>query len=432
MDFLRRHVFFLGCGLACIAGIALGVTGLKAMPDVRDEMQKAGNLYQRLTGLQPVNKERLDAERRRIDQMIADRDRVMESAKGLYRNVVEPVVEDGETSYRYRLLVPDVFPNGEADARFRFRDKYVEAMEELLESLKSGGLPGPTEIANWQDRIEDERAAAVELGGVSDAPPSGPARTPSGVLTKAGARIDARARASIAAAQRIYCYAVGFEDERPPDRFASLLFREEMDEVKSSEAPELEDVWRAQISYWVQKDVVDAIVAVNSEAAEEAREQGEHAWVGVMPVKDVISIRVSPDYVFDFIEPNEPAMPGGYEPALPPGTPDSAFTGTASGGAFDTVHYTLKLVMDQRDIPLLVDRLCRNSFHTLLRVAYKAVSPNRDMVGKIYGSEPVVNVVLDFEVVMLGEVFRELMPDSVCEDYEITCPERGDEGEKEG
>jgi hypothetical protein len=54
------------------------------------------------------------------------------------------------------------------------------------------------------------------------------------------------------------------------------------------------------------------------------------------------------------------------------------------------------------------------------------------MVEKIYGSEPVVNVVLDFEVVMLGEVFRELMPDSVCEDYEIACPERGDEGEEEG
>ena len=78
--------------------------------------------------------------------------------------------------------------------------------------------------------------------------------------------------------------------------------------------------------------------------------------------------------------------------------------------------------MDQRDIPLLVDRLSNNSFHTLLRVSYQSVPPNRKMEGKIYGAEPVVNVVMDFESIMLGEVFRPLMPTSVCEYYEIPCP----------
>ena len=80
--------------------------------------------------------------------------------------------------------------------------------------------------------------------------------------------------------------------------------------------------------------------------------------------------------------------------------------------------------MDQRDILRLVDWICKDSFHTLLRVAYKRVEPNRRMIGKIYGSEPTVNVVMDFETMMLGELFRPLMPDIVCEDFEIDCSER--------
>ena len=88
------------------------------------------------------------------------------------------------------------------------------------------------------------------------------------------------------------------------------------------------------------------------------------------------------------------------------------------------MQFSVKLIMDQRDIPRLIDRLSKNSFHTPLRVAYRAVAPNRKMVGKIYGAEPTVNVVIDFETIMLGEVFRRLMPDEVCEYYEIRCPER--------
>ena len=92
--------------------------------------------------------------------------------------------------------------------------------------------------------------------------------------------------------------------------------------------------------------------------------------------------------------------------------------------------------MDQRDIPRLINELTADSFHTLLRVAYQAVPVNRDMVGKIYGSEPAVIVVMDFETVMLGEVFRPLMPPVVCEalaeeGYGITCPEP-EEDEEEG
>ena len=223
----------------------------------------------------------------------------------------------------------------------------------------------------------------------------------------------------------MYCYALHFNDENPPSRVMSLHFEPAMKDTGTVDAPELEDVWRAQVGYWVQKDVVDAIVAINNEAAEEARRKGENGWIGIMPVKEVISIRVMPDYVPPLGEGETyaPAAPGGYEEALSPGTAESVFTGTAPSASYEVVQSTVKLVMDQRDIPRLVDSICKNSFHTLLGVSYEAVPPNRKMVGKIYGSEPTVNVVMDFETVMLGEVFRRLMPQVVIEYYDIRCRE---------
>ena len=55
---------------------------------------------------------------------------------------------------------------------------------------------------------------------------------------------------------------------------------------------------------------------------------------------------------------------------------------------------------------------------------------NKSLTGKVYGSEPTVNVVMDFESVLLGDVFRPLMPKAVCDKYEVKCPEP--KGEDEG
>lgn len=429
MDFLRRHAFYLGCGLACIAGVVLGVTGLRAMPDVERELENVAGLYGKLQSLaaQPVNLDRIEAEEARIALLVTDRDKVIDKGWDLYPNVVEKIVEGGNTSYSYHTLVPDVFPDGAPKVRFAFRAEYETAMTRLLVSLKSGAPPSYADIAVWTDRIADEHAADKEAlldRGAPEAPaaPSGPLRTPAGMLTVSGAREDARARASIAAAQGIYCYAVPHTERPSPAKVPSLHFLPEMIAGDTGDAPPMEDVWLAQISYWVQQHVVDAIAAVNNEAAEQARGDQGAPWVGIMPVKEVISIRVAPDYVPTQGEPFATALPGGYGEAAPPGTAESYFTGTASGPSYEVVQYTVKLVMDQRDIPLLVDRICSNSLHTLLRIAYEVVPPNRDLDGKIYGAEPTVNVVMDFEVIMLGTVFRKVMPQEICDYYEIPCP----------
>ena len=88
--------------------------------------------------------------------------------------------------------------------------------------------------------------------------------------------------------------------------------------------------------------------------------------------------------------------------------------------------------MDQRDILKLVEQISNNRFYTLVRAAYKEVPPNSMLTGKIYGSEPAVNAVLEFEFVMLGGLFREWMPVVVCEKYGIKCPEREEAKDDKG
>lgn len=413
MDFVRRNLFLILCGVGAVAGIGLGVTGLRAMPSVVKEMETAAGVYRALESLQSqsVNPGFIKAETERIEAIQQDHAKVLERAKQLYG---------------YEPLVAGLFPQAAAGKRIEFRAKYGEAMKKLLDSLHWGGPPTAADIEAMKDKIDNEKAAQ-KFGGEPTAPASAPAagmHTPAEVLTKVGAKNDQTARAAIAAAQKIYCYAINFFEDKPPERVASLEFLPTMKDSGTVEAPVTEDVWRAQLSYWIQQDVVEAIVAVNDEAAEAAKQAKEDQWVGIMPVKEIISIRVS-DYVPPTGELLAVTPVVGYSAAIPQGTAESVFTGTASGDSYEVVQFTVKLIMDQRDIPLLVERLCNNSFLTLLRVSYKSIPVNKAMTGKVYGAEPTVMVVMDFEAVLLSEVFRPLMPTEVCDKYEwIKCPER--------
>jgi len=149
----------------------------------------------------------------------------------------------------------------------------------------------------------------------------------------------------------------------------------------------------------------------------------------------VISIRLSGGFVLEDDAVYVGASPGGYNEALPAATPNTVFTRSRSGKSYDVVQFTVKLIMDQRDILRLVDRITKNKLHIPLRIAYEAVPPNRKMVGKVYGSEPTVNVVMDFETILIPGVFRPLMPSAICEDEKykhIPCPPRTTGEEKEG
>ena len=102
MDFLKRHLFLILCGVGAAAGIGLAATGMRAMPKVKTELAAAATVYNNLEGLSPVNPRSIEAENQRIAAILDDRAKVLDSAKQLYR---------------YEPLVEGVFPNGPPDKR---------------------------------------------------------------------------------------------------------------------------------------------------------------------------------------------------------------------------------------------------------------------------------------------------------------------------
>lgn len=429
MDFVKRNMFFILCAVGAIAGIALGVTGLRAGPKVVAQMKTAEGIYTSLDGLQSkaVNEETIKAEEQRIDSVKDDRAKILQKAEELYPGYFKDCTGTGEDrTCKLNSLVDNVLPEGPSDARLKYRAAYQEAMKALIGKLNGGTPASPTEQANMQRKIENEKVESANDPALA-AEFAGETKNAAGVLTRAGVRQDAKVRADQQAAQRIYCYVIGFltDKERKPEYQPSFQYDDAMEDVNSGEPPAPAEVWLAQVGYWIQRDIVDAIADINNAAAEELKAAGKDRWVGTMPVKDIVSIRLSPDF---YVPPEGQLYPlpepGGFAPAVPAGTAETVFTKNASGPYYQVVQLSVKLIMDQRDVMKLVERITNNRFYTLVRAAYKSIPPNVNFTGKIYGSEPVVNVVLDFEFVMLGDLFCPWMPAAMMDKYPwIKCPE---------
>ena len=128
MDFLRRHAFFIVCGVVALIGIALIVTGARAMPSVLEEMNEVESTHRSLNSLQsqPVSMAKIDAAKRRIELVLDDRDKVANKANELYG---------------YEPLVPGALPDGDALKRNDFKAKYTTEMEKLLAVSKRSSSP---------------------------------------------------------------------------------------------------------------------------------------------------------------------------------------------------------------------------------------------------------------------------------------------------
>ena len=399
MDVLRRHLFLIICGLVGVAGIAGGAVAITVMSGVQTGMEKAVRLHGQLSShtRSPVNKEMIDAEQKRI-----------EAITGYH----EKTVALADRVARHEQLVDGFFPAPNYDARFEFPKAYRAALDEMYLRLKAGTLPTESEIRDAEERIEDERraAASVDFGVDEDeARRDGEDESPdeedmeqgnrSGLITPEQARQDPYVRASIAKAKRIYCYATPPMD---PDLSSFDVIEAVYD--PGGRPPSLPDCWDAQLSLWIQQDVVEALATVNERAAEQLEEQDR--WVGNLPVKDLVSLRVNPRYV------------GTHENA-----PVEAFTGNTSGQDYEVVYFTLNVVVDARDLPSIIAEICRNNFTTLYRVNYKAEPPNLGMIERIYGGEPVVDVMLDFQTILFSKLYLPIMPSVILEEVNKQRPE---------
>lgn len=195
--------------------------------------------------------------------------------------------------------------------------------------------------------------------------------------------------------------------------------------IHMSGAPSPRDIWYAQVSLWIQEDIVNAIRKLNDDAAQELDD--EDVNVVHLPVKRIVDVTIDgyvlgPGTIVPFPKTSVEQTAGQGRPSMREGPPDQSFTGSASGEQFDVVRFTLQVVVDQRDMLKLVDYVTRENFYQLIDAHYEKLS-SPDMEGYFYGHEPVVLATLDFEGFMARKVFKGMMPEAVLIDLGIVQAE---------
>ncbi len=405
LDILKRNLFNIICAVVVVASLAIGGWGVSKMADVDTELKSVSALHGQFGKFRraPANERTIQAEKTRVETVRRNYGRFLEAA--LAFNDYTPLEPPAGEAF---------FPTPSQTGKLEFSRIYMAAFDRLFDRLKAGAPPSAADVAQTQEEMDEEARAAKSFGedeepGTSDAAPAvrdGEAEEAykSGRITTAQARESAAARASIRRARGVYCYA----------DMSLFDINEDFARAGRFSVPPPIDMWKAQVSLWVQEDVVESLVRANETVAQRLKADGRPAWVGVLPVKEIISIRVS-DYLPKDVRPGKRDVLG-PEPVEPPSSSDGVFTQNKSEDLYDLVQFTLKMVVDPRDLPLIIDEVCKDRFHTLLNIEYAYETDalqTLDMEGRIYGSEPAVKILMDFETIFFGDRYRRLMPDAV-------------------
>lgn len=302
-------------------------------------------------------------------------------------------------------LIRGVLPDARSDAkRYEFGEAYATAIVGLVKRLQAAGPAGPGEIQAAQREIDEWRAWLAEQDDedcVQRQFPSRPAapRTHSdGLIRQATARGDPRLdpvlRAGVERARSILCYAA------PRSFHLSPVIRDDR-------PPSMEEIWYAQVGLWIQQDVVEAVAELNNQVS--AARSDTDAHVQHSPVKRIIRIAID-GYRLDGTTIRFPSIDD--EPRRAGTAARLVFTPYTGHGDIDVIPFRLTLIVDQRDMLEVIDRISAKNLYRCVNLSYTTPGDERKS-GYLYGSEPVVRVQIEFEAYFLRALFEPLMPDDV-------------------
>jgi hypothetical protein len=412
--FIRNQWISLASGVVALLAVGAAVYGM-TRTTVVDAMQQRVTAAREIDGLlsNPQNDATIAAEKRRAQAF----DEVYNAtlAKAADHNRREP-------------LMPGVFPpppGQQTEVAYRFRELYQDRLYELPRQLQAGVPPTQQEIQEEEERMEEEarrRALAEEGGGGAppeeDRTPDRPGlsrrmRDPKSTRREADLS-EAEFRAAVRKARSIRLFA-----EMTPAR--SVFHVSPI--IAAKQAPTPLEMWHAQVSLWVQEDVVDAIRELNDEAAQALARQDreEEIHVGNLPVKRIIGIDV-----FGYINSEGQLIPfeklgatAAGAAATGVGEMPPSFVGRTATPQFDVVRFGLTVVVDKRDLLKLVDRITRKNFNQLVGISYVAGPEDGRDDTYFYGRAPVVVATLHFEGYMARKVYKGMMPKAVLQELGI-------------
>lgn len=421
LDFLKTHAVSLVSGvlaLGFIGGAVMGMSSTTVVDAMKKELSATGASSIQSLRAAPKNENVINEEKKRGQKFDEEYNKTIEIAKKV--NKREP-------------LIPGVFPKPAADSTpFEFRIAYHSRILKLAYELGASEPATPAEIDEERQNIEEEYRISHErdpdpsVAAASPAAPSvstpafggGPRGGRTGFSTGTGAatipglpdeeRYNPLLRARVLKARNTRMWY-------DPERSFHVTLAPDV-----PTAPTPEELWYAQVSLWIQEDVVSGIKEINDKAA--AQITSGDANVEHMPVKRLIGIRV---LGYEMADKRITFPPSLIEyGALSAESAPLSFTGRASADPFDVVRFEVGLIIDQRELMQVVDTICKQNYFKNVGISFDQVQREKDEQadGYLYGPDPVIYTRLSFECYMARDVFKELQPESISKTLSGEAP----------
>lgn len=383
MRFVRENLFYV----ILVAVVLVGAV--------------AAVLYYTGSGIDKNVKAREDVSRD-IRRLVKDPTKVFEDAVAKKQKLVEKLKEQNEADQKrcedFNRLAVLKIPYGAAGALTedatpfdpkRYRDKalYIPYMKKINDTLEQY-LAAPSLAATappTQEQIFAERDKLIDTFSKQN---------PAEVLDRATRRMILQQ----AEAGMIYV------DEKALDR----VFPKD-----SRAIPRPEKMWEAQVNVWVTNEILQAITATNQDWLAGQRKLSGAETPGTVvnsAVKHLLKLAISESVM--------PSVAGAERAQL-------SLTSRKTSSQYAVVQYGFRVIMPTKHIRLLMEKLESRNYHTVTKVAVKATD-RAGMTGFYYGTEPVADVLIEGELLLLGSWVRDVVPESMVNLFGGRSPEKAE------
>ena len=445
IDFLKNNAFALVCGVIAIAAVVSAYYPFGGMVEslTTKATEEAGN-YGTLSALQkartqpvvdpakptPValagfpNKEQVKLGKDAVDALAAESQKAMDVLVALNDEKIHP------------RLVHDALPAPLSDTpKFLFADVYkrVLSLDPAMSGLGSPALPPPIQGAqrDFAPMVADEHLAAEHaLNLCNDVLRAG--TPPDAKLIearKAWMKTNVFDPQLILDAKNVAVNATDVTmketaaDKQVPDDLAQEIARKvrvylDRDafavnpNILSSSNPQMADIWFAQLALWVQADIARAVADMNG-----GPNSPEHG-VAESPVKRILRLDLKPIPMYQFAVSGQGATGGGPSSAKEtdaiPLTYTVSSSGRTSNAMYDVVPFRLTVDVQADHVNRFIatlthDRLIYVDNQDLFSIDPESLAPQ----GYLYGSKPMVRLVLSGEELFLRKWTADLMPQRI-------------------
>ena len=427
LDFIKAHTFALACAVVAVIGLlAFFVYPIPGMfASLRGEVDGRQAVYSSIDGQLKASRTlpvvSIDStEPPKLDPFPTNA--IIKQGKEMLVHLSDEskrVLEAANQQNRREPLTPDALPNGLPIARNQFLNDYKRATAQsgpdadkgILRTILHGALPpSPEELLQIGNQRAADIARKMSTFGPNNQLMNGPAVEAE--IAKMKANLQTQIRTQRAFASTIFV---------SPDAV------ETHPALKGNDKPDLVTMFNAQFSLWLQSMVFESLNAANTGAKN----------VYEAPVKHLIKLDVPMNFagsggglagmsVDTGVAPTDPTAAAAAAAPVEL-KPDSAAAitpaylmnplGYTSNAMYDPIRVRITLRVDATKLPQVLASMQTAKFLKIKNVNMRTVDKGLAMSqGYVYdrdGTTPLVEVILDADVLVLRQWLVAYMPDPV-------------------